>query len=226
MSTIITAGNPTNGLSLSADNTGILEFKTGNGAGTTALTLSATQATTFASTVAAGAITSTGTIAAAAGTLYPLLSGTVQTPTTASADFTGIPSWVKRITVLLSDISTSGTNTILIRIGSGSFETTSYTGTVSRQSPSGNTNTAFTTGFLLTDTNTAANAWSGAIRLTNLTGNTWVCDGIQSNGLGSTSAYVSYISGFRALSGVLDRVQLITSSTNVFDGGSVNILYE
>jgi hypothetical protein len=51
MSTIITAGNPTNGLSLSADNTGILEFKTGNGAGTTALTLSSTQVATFASSV-------------------------------------------------------------------------------------------------------------------------------------------------------------------------------
>jgi hypothetical protein len=43
MATVITAGNATNGLSLSADNFGALEFKTGSGAGTTALTLSSAQ---------------------------------------------------------------------------------------------------------------------------------------------------------------------------------------
>jgi hypothetical protein len=48
MSTVITAGNATNGLSLSADNAGAFEFKTGSGAGTTALTLSSTQIATFA----------------------------------------------------------------------------------------------------------------------------------------------------------------------------------
>jgi hypothetical protein len=48
MSTIIKAGNATNGLAFSADNTGILELKTGTGAGTTALTLSSAQVATFA----------------------------------------------------------------------------------------------------------------------------------------------------------------------------------
>jgi hypothetical protein len=43
MSTVITAGNATNGLSLSADNAGAFEFKTGTGAGTTAITISSTQ---------------------------------------------------------------------------------------------------------------------------------------------------------------------------------------
>jgi hypothetical protein len=44
MSTVITAGNATNGLSLSADNVGAFEFKTGTGAGTTAMTISSAQA--------------------------------------------------------------------------------------------------------------------------------------------------------------------------------------
>jgi hypothetical protein len=43
MSTTITAGNATNGLAFSADSTGILELKTGTGAGTTALTISTAQ---------------------------------------------------------------------------------------------------------------------------------------------------------------------------------------
>jgi len=43
MSTVITAGNATNGLSLSADNAGAFEFKTGTGAGTTAMTINSSQ---------------------------------------------------------------------------------------------------------------------------------------------------------------------------------------
>lgn len=43
MASTITAGNATNGLALSCDNTGILELKTGTGAGTTGLTIDASQ---------------------------------------------------------------------------------------------------------------------------------------------------------------------------------------
>jgi hypothetical protein len=43
MSTVITAGNATNGLSLSADNTGAFDFKTGTGAGTSGMTISSAQ---------------------------------------------------------------------------------------------------------------------------------------------------------------------------------------
>lgn len=73
MATVITAGNATNGLSLSADNTGAFEFKTGTGAGTTALTLSSSQIATFSTSVAVPT-----------GTLYPLVSGTSITTTTTS----------------------------------------------------------------------------------------------------------------------------------------------
>jgi hypothetical protein len=48
MATNITAGNATNGAAISSDGTGILELKTGTGAGTTALTLSTAQAATLA----------------------------------------------------------------------------------------------------------------------------------------------------------------------------------
>jgi hypothetical protein len=48
MATVITAGNATNGLSLTPDNIGSFEFKTGTGAGTTALTLTTSQVVMFA----------------------------------------------------------------------------------------------------------------------------------------------------------------------------------
>jgi hypothetical protein len=52
MASTITAGNATNGLALSCDNTGILELKTGTGAGTTALTIDASQNVTLATGIA------------------------------------------------------------------------------------------------------------------------------------------------------------------------------
>jgi hypothetical protein len=52
MSTVITAGNATNGLSLSADNAGSFQFKTGTGAGTTAVTIDSSQNVTIAGTAA------------------------------------------------------------------------------------------------------------------------------------------------------------------------------
>jgi hypothetical protein len=72
MATTITAGNATNGAAVSSDNTGILELKTGTGAGTTALTLSTAQAATFA-----GAVSVTGN-----ATLPTIRSNAVSTPPT------------------------------------------------------------------------------------------------------------------------------------------------
>jgi hypothetical protein len=43
MATNITAGNATNGAAISSDNTGTLEIKTGSGAGTTAISIDASQ---------------------------------------------------------------------------------------------------------------------------------------------------------------------------------------
>jgi len=72
MSTVITAGNATNGLSLSADNTGAFEFKTGTGAGTTALTISSTQAVSIPKGVGG-----TPAFSAYVGTTQNVTSGSV-----------------------------------------------------------------------------------------------------------------------------------------------------
>ena len=55
----------------------------------------------------------------ASGTAVASTSGT-------SIDFTSIPSWVKRVTVMLNGISTSGTSNPLIQIGAGSVTTMVY----------------------------------------------------------------------------------------------------
>jgi hypothetical protein len=57
MATTITAGNATNGAAISSDGTGILDIKTGTGAGTTAISIDASQAVTMP-----GNLVVTGTI--------------------------------------------------------------------------------------------------------------------------------------------------------------------
>lgn len=68
MASFITAGNATNGLQVSSDNTGILQLKSGTGAGTTAITVDASQNTTFAGQIRGNAASTPPTFADSAGT--------------------------------------------------------------------------------------------------------------------------------------------------------------
>jgi hypothetical protein len=66
-----------------------------------------------------------------AGTQYYslMLLATSKSATGTSVDFAGIPSGVKRMTVILTDVSSSGSSVFLIRLGpSGSYATTGYVG--------------------------------------------------------------------------------------------------
>lgn len=161
------------------------------------------------------------------GTTGVLTSATAQTASGTSIDFTGIPSWVKRITVMLQGVSTSGTSPIQIQIGSGSVSNTGYISTGFTAStgavPTGTTGTA---GFLLNDSSVAARAITGTavIALLNPSTNLWVNSW---SGIQDTFSVFELGSGSKTLSGVLDRVRITTvNGTDTFDAGTINILYE
>jgi hypothetical protein len=235
MATTITAGNSTNGAAISSDNTGILELKTGTGSGTTGLTINASQNTTLAGTLSAGAITSSGLVTGATGALYPLVSGTSQTaPFTAPntyADFTGIPSWARRVTVMLAGVTTTGTSPIIIQIGAGSFATTLYSGTAGGVGNSGNvmTVTSYTNGFGMAGAMSSADQkYNGnlLICLVDSATGLWAASGSTSLAPGSFTG-VQTCGGSRTLSGTLDRVRITTSGgTATFTAGTVNLLWE
>lgn len=214
MATVITAGNATNGLSFTADNTGALEFKTGTGAGTTAISISSSQVVTMNG-----------------GAIYPLTSGTAVASTSGtSIDFTSIPSWVKRITVMFDSVSTSGTSPPQIQIGdSGGVETTGYAGTSSAIA-GGTAQAVFTSGFGLgvnTSNWSSSVVVSGAITISllNSSTNNWVASGSLGRSDATGSTY--FTSGGKSLSATLDRVRITTvNGTDTFDAGSINILYE
>jgi hypothetical protein len=157
----------------------------------------------------------------------PLTSGTAVASTSGTAiDFTGIPSWVKRITVMFNGVSTNGTSPFIIQLGdSGGIENTSYGSWTGYVSTSSNTTrgTNFTTGFGIVYQTTAADPIFGNVVLTNLSGNIWLASGTNH----FSSGNCGFLSGNKTLSETLDRLRITTvNGTDTFDAGSINILYE
>jgi hypothetical protein len=158
--------------------------------------------------------------------LYPLVSDTAKASTSGtSIDFTNIPSWVKKITVMYNGVSTNGTSIIQIQVGSGSFVTSGYFanyGAINSGTGQGN----ITTGIPVYAGASAASVSTGHIILTLIESNTWIASGVV---LYTNNAGAMYmIAGSTpSLTGALDRVRLTTvNGTDTFDAGSVNILYE
>jgi hypothetical protein len=154
-----------------------------------------------------------------------LVQGTSQASTSGtSIDFTGLPAWVKRITVMFSGVSTSGTSIHQVQIGSGSVTTSGYTGASSQLGVSATALTTLTSGVPIYS-NIATYSLYGSMTITNISGNIWVFNGCFANLITTSLQFLS--SGGVSLSGTLDRVRITTvNGTDTFDAGSINILYE
>jgi hypothetical protein len=143
-----------------------------------------------------------------------------------SINFTGIPADVFRITIMLSGVSQNGAvDELGVQVGdSGGLETTGYTSNVCRIINAGNPSTnSATTKFQVTSTIDAATVVSGHITITRLgTGTDWIC---SSTLIDSDNTHIHTSAGIKSLSGVLDRISLI-SDGGTFDAGSMNIIYE
>ena len=155
-----------------------------------------------------GGITSATAVASTSGT---------------SIDFTGIPSWVKRVTVMFNGVSTNGTSVVLLQIGTSSGVATSgYLGAAG--DILGATVANFTTGCGTQSAGNATHVRHGSIRFSSMTGNVWAAEGIVA---ASNGTQVWCAGSSVTLSGTLDRVRITTvNGTDTFDAGSINILYE
>lgn len=145
----------------------------------------------------------------------PVMRDTAQATTSGTTfDFT-IPATAKKISVILDQVSLSGTDDLLVQIGdSGGIETTGYTA-----SSAGN---GYTAGFGMR-MGSAGNIANGVLTIYNITGNIWVASGTHEKdqaGNDESSA------GRKQLSAALTTVRLTRTGTNTFDGGQVNVFYE
>ena len=165
-------------------------------------------------------------------TFKPIASNlTLATPQAAtsgtSIDFYNIPNWVKRITVMFSAVSLSGTSHILVQLGdSGGIENTGYVSS-GGGAASGNTLSVVTStaGFIVFTAGAARDA-RGSITLTLLdpSANTWVAQGCHTS---SSESLTFMSSGNKSLSAVLDRVRITSvNGSDTFDAGAINIQYE
>lgn len=142
------------------------------------------------------------------------------------ADGTGIPSWAKRITVILDLVSTNGADQVCISLGtSAGIDKTNYQGSSSyiNSTPSA---VAFATGSggVSIPLTSASSTRSGRYTFENTSGNVWVYSGSVSE---YTAGYVSTTTGRKALSSPLTQIAITTvGGTDAFDAGSVSVIVE
>jgi hypothetical protein len=160
-----------------------------------------------------------------------LTSGTAVASTSGtSIDFTGLPSWVKRIVVMFNAVSLSGNSTFRIQLGTGATPTYTTSGYVTfgvTFAASGLGAATDTGGFPIGQNQTAAGVttYGGNCMITNVTGNTWsymaMCGGSSATNGGLLGG------GSVPLGAVLTAVRVTTiNGTDTFDAGSINIQYE
>ena len=178
-------------------------------------------------TVSAPAVagSTTQTLVNVTGTLAPIVSDTAKSATSTSVDFTGIPSWVKRITVMLDVVSTNGTSAIQLQLGdSGGIETSGYVSTVSSISNTASGSNVLTSGVPVNTASAAAGSYSGILTCVKMSGNLWS----TSISCIRTDTAVAFVgAGNKTLSDTLTQVRITTvNGTDTFDAGTINILYE
>ena len=157
--------------------------------------------------------------------LQRITSGTVVTASGTSVDFTSLPAWIKRLTVMFQGITTNGSSPPIMRLGtSGGFVTSGYaSGGIYTGASTGSGNR--TDGLLISgNAFDSSSTLHGHAVITNITGNAWV----QSFVLGqSNSAYAVMGGGSISLAGALTQIRITTANgTDAFDGGPINIMYE
>lgn len=156
----------------------------------------------------------------------PLLKSPIATTSGTSHDYTSIPSWVKRITVIFNGVSTNSTSQIIVQLGdSGGFETTGYTGTISSITAAA-ASALLSSGFNLYSIEAATYVHNGSITLTlqDPASNTWAATGMIGH---SDSAAIGLVAGIKSLSAALTQIRLTTEGgTAVFDAGTFNVTYE
>lgn len=141
-----------------------------------------------------------------------------------SIQFTGIPSWAKKININFAQVSTSGTSPIIVQLGVPSAETSGYVGAGSRLAGGSLASSVFGTGFGLAIA-AAADNYSGSMTLNQLTANTWTANGAFASPGGTNFMFLT--AGAKTLASTLSSVIITTvGGIDTFDLGVINVSWE
>jgi hypothetical protein len=140
------------------------------------------------------------------------LSGTSTTLTSS------LPSWVKRVTLVINGVTQSSTDFLIVRLNG---VTTGYN-SVAAITNTGFASSSSTTGFIFYGTGSTYLVY-GAMTLTNQTGNVWV----QSHALGfPTPPSGVYGGGTITLGSVLTSILITTPTGTPTLSGAITVFYE
>ena len=166
-----------------------------------------------------------GATAAAWGSALVLNTAVATTSGTAVTVSSTIPSWINRMTLNISGLSSNGTQPVKVQLGTGGSATTSgYVGSASVTAngvASAVTNPS--DGFHICADSAGTYTRYGSIVFTRLTGNTWIASG---NGGQEDSARIWSVGGEIALAGALDFMRITADGVDTFDAGSVSLMWE
>jgi hypothetical protein len=157
----------------------------------------------------------------------PIIVRTTQTLTgTSQAEFTGIPSWVNQITMVINGASTVDGGDPIVRVGtSAGYVTSGYLGAT--RGNNGAATQSYITGIRLWNSTTwdITGILYTTLVLYHMGSNIWIFELTSSR---SDNTYAATGSGSITLPGILDRIVFFTGTgalPNAFDAGSVNIQY-
>jgi hypothetical protein len=141
-----------------------------------------------------------------------------------AVNFSTIPTWVKRITLVMNGVSTNSTSPIIIRLGdAGGIESAGYTSYGVRTGTTGISGGTDLTGFGLRTDNAAINL-AGTVTISHVTGNTWAAAWV----LGSQGGGEGHFGGGgKTLDTALTTISVTTViGTQTFDAGTITVIIE
>jgi hypothetical protein len=148
---------------------------------------------------------------------------TVAAASGTAVDFTGIPSWAERVTVMFAGVTVGGGVTRLQLATSGpTYVSSGYVGSYGflAQGSTTQNSTNFSSSFLLADS--SLTGLSGLVTLMKVDGNTWA----ESSTLGSSTTRHALGGGYITLSSALVALRLSSTTGASFSAGNINITYE
>ena len=154
-----------------------------------------------------------------------VLGTAVSTTSGTTADFTGIPSGVNEVTVILDDITSSSAQWYQLQLGdSVGIETSGYAYSYNTFSGSaiGGQQSSSNSYFQFLNAVAAGDSTSGIITLKHMGSNRW----IMSSNVGSHDGgyHTAIGTGTKTISAELTQIRLKTGTGN-FTGGSFNVIY-
>ena len=151
---------------------------------------------------------------------YPRRIGLSTASGQAAFSYITIPSSATKITVVIGALSVSGSNDVLVQLGTSSgYKTSGYFS----QTTNGEGNKQTKTDGFSFYFSGAAHTYSGAMTIYKMNDTRYSYTYLSTNGVSANRMGAGQAVG---ISGTIDRLQIVTSGTNTFDNGVITIYAE